>query len=287
MQPNFDVNAAKESINQMIREGGYYQPVGGSIEAEFEIAGTVADKIREKEADMRNNPHYMTGVDGVKYSSRMDERNRALRREELVNEYRGAMTNKEWAQYFNKIDNDPAYYKTFYYDGDRAVVTVNNKTMLLEMQTNGEFAVKAVYKSPDIKYNRIHDDVHGEIFSKWKDGIYDAEDVVEWASLIASYAGQKVLESYDPDNGRFVRINGRSGRIGSEAYTVYRNRVYGERSLEDGTDGTEGTVKLSIRTDNLSGREILANSFEGIAANDNEQKYIAQYRTQIGELYKR
>lgn len=50
-----------------------------------------------------------------------------------------------------------------------------------------------------------------------------------------------------------------------------------------------GTVnqKLSIRTDNLSDREILANSFEGIAANDNERKYIAQYRTQIDELYKR
>lgn len=65
VQPNFDVNAAKESINQMIREGGYYQPVGGSIEAEFEIAGTVADKIREA-----NGKKYSTRDMDAKYSTR-------------------------------------------------------------------------------------------------------------------------------------------------------------------------------------------------------------------------
>lgn len=64
VQPKFNMKAAKESINQMIREGGYYQPVGGTIEAEFEIAGAVADKIRAK--------------DGKKYSPRnMDARYKA------------------------------------------------------------------------------------------------------------------------------------------------------------------------------------------------------------------
>lgn len=58
VQPKFDMGAAKEAINQMIREGGYYTPVGGSVEAEFEIAGAVADKIRDS---------------NVKYSRRMDE----------------------------------------------------------------------------------------------------------------------------------------------------------------------------------------------------------------------
>lgn len=62
VQPVFDVKAAQEAIQQMIREGGYYTPVGGSMEAQFEIAGNVADKIRSREATFYD--------DGKKYSLR-------------------------------------------------------------------------------------------------------------------------------------------------------------------------------------------------------------------------
>lgn len=56
VQPKFDIGAAQDAIDQMVREGGYYSPVGGSMEAQFEIAGNIADKIRN--------------TDGVKLSAR-------------------------------------------------------------------------------------------------------------------------------------------------------------------------------------------------------------------------
>lgn len=50
VQPKFDVGAAKASIEEMIRRGGYFTPVGKTDENMQEIAGEIADKIRADEA---------------------------------------------------------------------------------------------------------------------------------------------------------------------------------------------------------------------------------------------
>ena len=68
VQPKFNMEAAQESIQQMIREGGYYTPVGGTMEAEFEIAGTIADKIRGTEADVKRSAR--ENNDDTRYSIR-------------------------------------------------------------------------------------------------------------------------------------------------------------------------------------------------------------------------
>ena len=54
VQPRFDVEAAERAIQQMIREGGYYTPVGGSMEEQFEIAGNIADKIRNRDGQIND-----------------------------------------------------------------------------------------------------------------------------------------------------------------------------------------------------------------------------------------
>lgn len=46
VQPIFNVDAAKESIEAMRKMGGYYTPVGGSREVMQEIAEEISDKIR-------------------------------------------------------------------------------------------------------------------------------------------------------------------------------------------------------------------------------------------------
>lgn len=59
VQPVFDLAAAENSIAQMEREGGYYQPVGGSIEEQYRIAGEIADTIRSGNG-IKFSPRVMT-----------------------------------------------------------------------------------------------------------------------------------------------------------------------------------------------------------------------------------
>lgn len=66
VQPVFDMDAAEASIDTMIKQGGYYQPIGGSFEAQGEIAGEIAEKIR-------GNGELM--YDDVQYSARVTDPN--------------------------------------------------------------------------------------------------------------------------------------------------------------------------------------------------------------------
>ena len=50
VQPIFDLDAAKKSLNSLIGHGGYYAPYGGSIEQQYAIADEIADKITAGEA---------------------------------------------------------------------------------------------------------------------------------------------------------------------------------------------------------------------------------------------
>lgn len=49
VRPRFDVDAAKAAIDEMIKRGGYYTPIGKTDENMREIAGEIADKIRADE----------------------------------------------------------------------------------------------------------------------------------------------------------------------------------------------------------------------------------------------
>lgn len=51
VQPVFNVDAAMESIDTMIKQGGYYQPIGGSIEKQNDLAEDIADTIRANSGD--------------------------------------------------------------------------------------------------------------------------------------------------------------------------------------------------------------------------------------------
>lgn len=65
VQPKFDVGAAKASIEEMIKRGGYFTPVGKTDENMQEIAGEIADKIRADEsADVRESRE----LDGLNFS---------------------------------------------------------------------------------------------------------------------------------------------------------------------------------------------------------------------------
>ena len=49
MQANFNVDAAKESLERMMARGGYFVPIGNDYDNMYEIAGEIADGIRASE----------------------------------------------------------------------------------------------------------------------------------------------------------------------------------------------------------------------------------------------
>lgn len=51
VQPVFNLEAAEDSLNSLIGQGGYYVPYGKSVERQYEIAAEIADKISAGEAD--------------------------------------------------------------------------------------------------------------------------------------------------------------------------------------------------------------------------------------------
>lgn len=66
VQPVFDVSAAKKSINDMIKRGGYYVPIGGSEANMRDIAGEIAENIGNKKTALTDGKRF--SVDGDKYS---------------------------------------------------------------------------------------------------------------------------------------------------------------------------------------------------------------------------
>ena len=73
----------------------------------------------------------------VKLSRDMNERNRALRKGEMVNEFRDKIN---WPNYYRKILSEE-YNPDYYEDGETAYMKLDNSLLTLQMQRNGEWSV--------------------------------------------------------------------------------------------------------------------------------------------------
>lgn len=73
----------------------------------------------------------------VKLSRDMNERNRALRKGEMVNEFRDKIN---WPSYYRKILSEE-YNPDHYEDGEKAFMVLDGKKLTLQMQRNGEWSV--------------------------------------------------------------------------------------------------------------------------------------------------
>ncbi|MBP5581552.1 MAG: hypothetical protein J6X85_07195, partial [Ruminococcus sp.] len=73
----------------------------------------------------------------ARYSKDLNERSRALRPGEMVNEYRDKVN---WPEYYQKILN-AEYNADNFEDGEFATMTLGNSVLTLQMQRNGEWAV--------------------------------------------------------------------------------------------------------------------------------------------------
>lgn len=73
----------------------------------------------------------------VKLSRDMNERNRALRKGEMVNEFRDKIN---WPRYYQEISKDE-YNPDHYEDGEIATMDLDGSVLMLQMQRNGEWSV--------------------------------------------------------------------------------------------------------------------------------------------------
>ena len=73
----------------------------------------------------------------VKLSRDMNERNRALRKGEMVNEFRDKIN---WPRYYQEILKDE-YNPDHYEDGEIATMDLDGSVLMLQMQRNGEWSV--------------------------------------------------------------------------------------------------------------------------------------------------
>ena len=73
----------------------------------------------------------------VKFSRDMNERNRALRKGEMVNEFRDKIN---WRRYYQEIAKEE-YNPDYYEDGETAYMKLDNSLLTLQMQRNGEWSV--------------------------------------------------------------------------------------------------------------------------------------------------
>jgi len=140
-----------------------------------------------------------------KMSRDPDERRRALRKGEMVNEFKNKVN---WREYYQKILSEE-YNPEHFDDGERATMPLNGQTLLLEMKSNGEWSVIGI-----------------------KEGQYETDARNRVRS--AGYDGREELaqerEEYDDRGNRTGEGRKNSGREGTGDY----------RNLRDTEDGSEG-----------------------------------------------
>ncbi len=91
-------------------------------------------------------------IDGEgRFSRDFEERNRALREGEMVNEFKNKVN---WRAYYNKL-NSVEFNSENYDDGDRTIMRLGGQLLTLEMQRNGEFSVVDI---KEVKYETDAED---------------------------------------------------------------------------------------------------------------------------------
>lgn len=107
VQPIFNEAAAKSALKDMEREGGYYQPIGGSVDRMMEIAGDLADRI-----------------DGKRFSTVIDTNpsNHSIEKQKMIDEYVAAVDTELVAFVKNSIATKGSNNKKYSLDpvSDRA-----------------------------------------------------------------------------------------------------------------------------------------------------------------------
>lgn len=101
-----------------------------------ELTDTVREGVSQSEAESGRS----RAPPEAKHSRDLEERRRALRKGEMVNEFRDKV---DWPTYYNKLKS-AEFNSDNYDDGDLSTMRLGGQLLILEMQRNGEFSVVGV-----------------------------------------------------------------------------------------------------------------------------------------------
>ncbi|MDY4490928.1 MAG: hypothetical protein SPE19_10455 [Candidatus Faecousia sp.] len=121
VQPVFDQRSAEIALQDMRNEGGYFQPIGGSVDKMVDIAIEISEKIQKREVD--------------KFSSRnaRDAEGKTLTENQERYSARNQTESKEFKQWFGDWQNDPA--------NASKVVNKDGTPKVLYHQTSADFTI--------------------------------------------------------------------------------------------------------------------------------------------------
>ena len=184
-------------------------------------------------------------------------RRRALIEGEMVNGFHNALSAEEWHRYYDRII-DGKYNPDLFEDNDLATVTVGSKLLLVQMQSNGEFSVKAVWTYQDAL---PPEDVIKEMADYYAARNYGQDEIISWLSRIVGHDGQKLFFPYNRHSGQYDgAVQQSSAGSGNANGLLAETGGNGKRILEipAGSDVAEDDTQNQQRTNTLTDREVLA-----------------------------
>ena len=198
--------------------------------------------------------------DDVQYQERRSDRpnrRRALIEGEMVNGFHNALSAEEWHRYYDRI-TDGKYNPDLFEDNDLATVTVGSKLLLVQMQSNGEFSVKAVWIYQDAL---PPEDVIKEMTDYYATRNYGQDEIISWLSRIIGYDGQKLFLPYNRHSGQYDGAVQQSS-AGSENANGLLAEAWGDGTeileIPAGSDVAKDGTQKQQRTNTLTDREVLA-----------------------------
>ncbi len=194
-----------------------------------------------------------------RYSRNPEERRRALRKGEMINEFYDKIN---WHDYYEKLKSDE-YNPDYYDDGDEATMHLACGTVTLVMKKNGEFSVKKLeeyYYGEEDKY--IPEKKHRETSDANSaddvgDGRHNDGSELSWESHGHGYRSNRIVE------GEYaVNSEGSQTDIGGK----YGTEVGNKETSADTEEGklTNDKTKKSTAPTNLKGVQDLVEKYGAI-----------------------
>ncbi len=186
----------------------------------------------------------------VKLSRDMNERNRALRKGEMVNEFRDKIN---WPSYYRKILSEE-YNPDYYEDGARAFMMLDGKELTLQMQHNGEWSV--------VKMEDVHGNSEGRNGAEApaKDGQHGipVERKDNGGSVTSARAGANTEHGEPAGQGRNGKRNGKGGTAIDKQIP---GKVKTKFSMETPVEETKDLVALHNLTEDKLLKSIALGGF--------------------------
>jgi len=214
-------------------------------------------------SDVKSADPFTFDDDGnlIPLSERFKQGNADIRYSKRLSEQEMAMLHEKVGEI--AIGKEPQFKKS---RNGEYIFAIGNKLVYNDGRLGNPYISKVVTINVG---DETDTDAARQIIFKYEEGELTGEQA---RRILTQSYGTGAVRGHDFGVHRPVRRkDGRGkGRTGSEVSE--RNRV------------TDNREKFSIRTDNLSDREILAEAFENVAQNDTERSYISQYREKINDL---